>query len=218
MELSADPMTARQSPRDRLLKAARAVLDRDGLEGLTLRAIAREAGVSHGAPLRHFDDLAALLTALAAEGFRELKAEVTRSVEADEVARGSAGTNPGAISGTDPRAAAEARLLSAGAGYLRFATRNAGVFGLMFRPEMLHTSDGDYQTAGAESFDQLLQLVRTAQDVGWHPDQPTDQLAAMLWANVHGIAQLWLHGALQAVVAVDSIEDLVTVFMRVGLD
>lgn len=200
------------------MDAARAVLDRDGLEGLTLRAIAREAGVSHGAPLRHFDDLAALLTALAAEGFRQLRDEVTRSIEASETAEGPAGTNLGARSGINPRAAAEARVLGAGAGYLRFATGNAGVFGLMFRPEMLRTSDPDYQTAAGESFDQLLQLVRAAQDVGWQADQPTDQLAAMLWANVHGIAQLWLHGVLQAVVAVDDVEELIGVFIRVGLD
>lgn len=203
-------MTAKQSSRDKLLGAARTVLDRDGLEGLTLRAIAREAGVSHGAPLRHFDDLASLLTALAAEGFRELKAEVARSVEASETSDAS--------TGSDPRVRAEARLLGAGAGYLRFATGNPGVFSLMFRSEMLHISDPGYQTAGAESFQQLLQLVRAAQHEGWHPDQPSDQLAGMLWANVHGIAQLWLHGALQAVVAVDSVEELIGVFKRLGLD
>ena len=45
---------------------------RDGLEGLTLRAIARQAGVSHGAPLRHFPSLASLLAALAADGFDRL--------------------------------------------------------------------------------------------------------------------------------------------------
>src|SRR6201985_1554651 len=53
-----------------LLKAAEKVLERDGLQGLTLRAVAREAGVSHAAPTHHFGDLTGLVSALAAIGFR----------------------------------------------------------------------------------------------------------------------------------------------------
>src|SRR4030081_2168350 len=55
---------------DALLKAAERVLERDGLAGLTLRAVAREAGVSHAAPTHHFGDLTGLLSELAAIGFR----------------------------------------------------------------------------------------------------------------------------------------------------
>src|SRR3979409_2673948 len=54
-----------------LLKAAEKVLERDGLQGLTLRVVAREAGVSHAAPTHHFGDLAGLLSELAAIGFRQ---------------------------------------------------------------------------------------------------------------------------------------------------
>src|SRR5438132_5555191 len=54
-----------------LLKAAERVLERDGLAGLTLRAVAREAGVSHAAPTHHFGDLTGLLSELAAIGFRQ---------------------------------------------------------------------------------------------------------------------------------------------------
>src|ERR1700710_1921232 len=53
-----------------LLKAAERVLERDGLAGLTLRAVAREAGVSHAAPTHHFSDLTGLVSELAAIGFR----------------------------------------------------------------------------------------------------------------------------------------------------
>src|SRR5512139_1646614 len=56
--------------RDALLQAAERVLERDGLPGLTLRAVAREAGVSHAAPTHHFGDLTGLLSELAAIGFR----------------------------------------------------------------------------------------------------------------------------------------------------
>src|SRR4051795_7499398 len=57
-----------------LLKAAEKVLERDGLQGLTLRAVAREAGVSHAAPTHHFGDLAGLVSELAAIGFRQFNA------------------------------------------------------------------------------------------------------------------------------------------------
>src|SRR5437899_11099004 len=56
---------------DALLEAAERVLERDGLAGLTLRAVAREAGVSHAAPTHHFGDLTGLVSELAAIGFRQ---------------------------------------------------------------------------------------------------------------------------------------------------
>src|SRR5947199_4185621 len=59
---------------DALLEAAERVLERDGLAGLTLRAVAREAGVSHAAPTHHFGDLTGLVSELAAIGFRMFNA------------------------------------------------------------------------------------------------------------------------------------------------
>ena len=63
--------------RDALLEAAERVLERDGLSGLTLRAVAREAGVSHAAPTHHFGDLTGLVSELAAIGFRQFNAAMT---------------------------------------------------------------------------------------------------------------------------------------------
>src|SRR5260221_11170030 len=60
--------------REALLKAAERVLERDGLAGLTLRAVAREAGVSHAAPTHHFRDLTGFVSELAAIGFRQFNA------------------------------------------------------------------------------------------------------------------------------------------------
>ena len=62
--------------REALLRTAEAMLERDGLAKLTLRAVAREAGVSHAAPSHHFSDLAGLLSALAAVGFRRFAAQM----------------------------------------------------------------------------------------------------------------------------------------------
>src|SRR6202012_6055245 len=79
--------------RDALLKAAERVLERDGLAGLTLRAVAREAGVSHAAPTHHFRDLTGLVSELAAIGFRQFNAAMAAaSASTDRLERGIART------------------------------------------------------------------------------------------------------------------------------
>ena len=56
-----------------MLQAAKRILERDGIPGLTLRAAARQAGVSHAAPKNHFGDLRGLLSELAAVGFERFR-------------------------------------------------------------------------------------------------------------------------------------------------
>ena len=82
--------------RDALLQAAERVLERDGLAGLTLRAVAREAGVSHAAPTHHFGDLTGLVSELAAIGFRQFNAAM---VAAGAHRRLAAGEGDGAGQG-----------------------------------------------------------------------------------------------------------------------
>jgi AcrR family transcriptional regulator len=166
--------------RDHLVATARRLLDAEGLEPLTLREIARRGGLSHGAPLRHFPSLATLLSAVAAQGFRELRQSVGSAV-------GEAPTGASPVE----------RLAAAGRGYVRFALGSPGVFALMFRPERLDPSDAGYHEAGTAAFDQLRQLVSAAQASGFLPGVSTMHLAAVVWASVHGLAQLWLQGALQ---------------------
>src|SRR3981189_2667873 len=74
--------------RDALLKAAETVLERDGLAGLTLRAVAREAGVSHAAPTHHFGDLTGLVSELAAIGFPRFYAPMAVAGAAEGPGRG----------------------------------------------------------------------------------------------------------------------------------
>src|SRR5215472_8531110 len=62
------------SLREAMLRAAESILERDGIRGLTLRAAAREAGVSHAAPKNHFGDVMGLLSDLAAVGFARFRA------------------------------------------------------------------------------------------------------------------------------------------------
>jgi AcrR family transcriptional regulator len=186
------------TPRERLLQAARDVVAADGLEGLTLRAIARHAGVSHGAPLRHFPSLAALLAALAAEGFTGLMATIDAVLAAadDEAAAQGRTVTP------------RQRVAIAGQAYVRFALAEPGVYSVMFRQERVDVTDEAYLLQGFAAFQQLVDLVAAAQRDGWRPDDDTTELAAVHWANVHGLADLSLHGSLVAVVGPDAAERL----------
>src|SRR5258708_17064316 len=103
--------------RDGLLEGAESILIRQGIEGLTLRASAREAGVSHAAPKNHFGDLSGLLSELAARGFDRLSASM--------LAQTNDGQKP------------SERMSAIGRGYVDFARTNPALFLLMFRSERL---------------------------------------------------------------------------------
>src|SRR5438128_2323529 len=100
--------------REALLIAAEKLLREHGLAALTLRAIAREAGVSHGAPAHHFEDLSALLSDLAAVGFLRLVEQLEAALKARDKTRFPV-----------PKA------------YVQFAVDNPALFSLMFREERL---------------------------------------------------------------------------------
>jgi AcrR family transcriptional regulator len=193
--------------RARLLDAARDVVAGDGLEGLTLRAIARRAGVSHGAPLRHFPTLAALLAAVAADGFARLVAMIDDHLDAAERLAATQRTRLSAVE----------RIAVAGQGYLDFARSDPGVFEVTFRRERVDVSDADYRTQGYRSFRQLVTLVEAAQAEGWHADRPADALARVLWAHVHGLAMLSLHGAFDGIDRDDALDDLHQLSLELSL-
>jgi AcrR family transcriptional regulator len=174
---------------DRLVEAAEAILAEEGLEALTLRAIARRAGVTHGAPLRHYPSLAALLSEVAARGFRALVA----AVEAAETA-------------LPPGADGPARLAAAARAYVGCAVARPGVFALMFRPELLDVAAPRFARDSQAAFAQLERAVRAAQDGGWRTAAPTRRLAGALWASIHGFASLWTQGAYQGVVRAPSLD------------
>jgi AcrR family transcriptional regulator len=198
---------ASTSPRERLLQAARDVVAADGLEGLTLRAIARRAGVSHGAPLRHFPTLASLLAAVAADGFTRLMAAIDARVAAAERASEAAGVN------LDPRL----RLAVAGRAYVAFARAEPGIYAVMFRPDRVDVTDRDYVRHGGAAFRQLVTMVEAVQAAGWRSTDRPEELAAVLWSNVHGVAELTLHGALPGVVGEHGPERVPALFSELVL-
>ena len=183
--------TASAAPlRQRLIDVTVELVDREGIESLTLRRIARRAGVSHGAPLRHFDSLSDLLSEVAAHGFRLLSARID-----DYTGALPAG------------ASASRRLGAAGRGYVHVAVENPGLFALMFRPDRLDCTNPRYRLDADAAFEQLLGHVRTAQLAGWQADRDTRLLSGIVWSSVHGLAALWSQGAMQGPVPDASLDD-----------
>ena len=176
----------------RLVDQALALLREEGLESLSLRRIARRAGVSHGAPQRHFDGLAGLLSQVAAHGFSLLSCAIEEG--AGRLAPGS-----------DP----VARLAAAGRAYVEVAVANPALFALMFRPEDLDMQATDLARESKAAFEALLRHVRAAQDTGWQVGRDTRLLAGCVWAAVHGLAVLWAQGALSGPVPRASLDDAV---------
>src|SRR5260370_40869028 len=117
--------------RDALLEAAESILIREGIQGLTLRASAREAGVSHAAPKNHFGDVSGLLSELAALGFDRLSASM--------LAETNDGQKP------------SERMRAIGRGYVDFARTNPALFLLMFLSERLDFSRPALVEAGKEA-------------------------------------------------------------------
>ena len=185
---------------ERLVEEAEALLAEAGIEALTLRGVAARAGVTHGAPLRHYASLTALRSELARRGFERLTASVGMA---------AAAVPPGG--GTAARLAACARA------YLSAAVANPGLFALMFRPELLDVHHAGFARASAGAFDQLLGHVRAAQDAGWHVDRDSRRLAGVLWSAIHGLAGLWAQGAYAAVVPETTLEEALAITLDLVL-
>ena len=160
---------------DALLKAAEAVLERDGVQGLTLRAAAREAGVSHAAPTHHFGDMTGLLSELAAVGFRRFGTALREAAS--------------------QQGSAHARLDAMGMAYVTFARKHPDLFMLMFRSERLDFDRPALKEAMLESNAALARGVGAQLGEPLTPGRLTlGQAAEMVraWSLVHGFAVLLL--------------------------
>ncbi|HEY8338179.1 MAG TPA: WHG domain-containing protein [Tardiphaga sp.] len=163
-----------------LLTAAKRVAEREGLQGLTLRAVAREAGVSHAAPAHHFGDVTGLISELAAVGFKKFSAELA-------AAAGAA---------TSPDGAAEGRAQA----YVAFARDNPCLFQLMFRAERLDHTRPALRQAAENAFVALAKTVGARRHEEVSPQHLTLAQAAdiaRIWSMVHGFAMLYLDGRLR---------------------
>lgn len=151
-----------------ILDAAERRLQAGGLKAVTIRACARDAGVSPAAPVHHFGSLKGLMSALAARGFGQLVARL----DAEASARGCA---------------AEAAVL-VGA-YVGYAVSVPGMFDLMWRDDLLNPDDRDLTEARRAALARLRDLSRRGAREG-----DARREAIRTWSLAHGLATLLLHG------------------------
>jgi AcrR family transcriptional regulator len=165
--------------RNALVRSALAIIERDGVDALSLRAVAADVGVSHAAPAHHFGTLKALRSALAAIGYE-------RFAGAMRDRRSAAPPDPPA----QMRAAAE--------GYLAFAVANPALFRLMFSADRLDWSDAALIAEARLARQQLEEICAPAAErLGIGGDAAARQaLERLVWSDIHGRAHLTIDGQL----------------------
>lgn len=162
--------------RQALLEASLALISEEGFGALSLREVARRAGVTHAAPYRHFADKEALLAAVAEQGFVTMTARMKERMARE--------TTP------------EGRLIACGVAYVLFAMEHSAHFRVMFGPHFtqplhLGASEGD-----TDAFGLLVAAITECQRAGAVGKGVPRELALTCWSLVHGLASLLVDGKL----------------------
>lgn len=162
-----------------LVEASLDLIEKEGMDALTLREVARRLGVSHAAPTHHFADKSALLTALAAQGFCRFADAMIHAAEQ---------------AGDDPIQ----RLKAIGMAYVVCAVDRPQQFRLMFGSGIQDTSDDvELLSESSRTFSVLTDVVDEVM-VSRGERDPRNALVtvAAAWSIVHGLATLWIDGRL----------------------
>ncbi|GAB2869391.1 TetR/AcrR family transcriptional regulator [Streptomyces deserti] len=180
--------------RSALLTSAERTLREKGAGALSLRELAREVGVSHAAPGRHFKDKQALLNALALSGYDRL-AQALNAAD-------------------DPALPLEPRLTALARAYLRFAIDNAELLELMYARK--HDPDASEQMAAAvdRAIGPLSRVLADAQRRGEIIEGDPERLNLVTGAGLHGLAAFTAAGMLAPEEALTAIEDLVRTLLH----
>ncbi len=152
-----------------LVEAGLALLQEEGLQGVTLRRIAARAGVSHAAPAHHFDGLPGLLTAMAIRAHLLFTAHIDRAGGTSDPFEG---------------------LAAVCSGYLEFAGQHAGLFQLMFVEPAVRRDDPAFMEASGGSYAVLRAACLPFAASG----EPDPEIELTVWSLVHGYAVLELEG------------------------
>jgi AcrR family transcriptional regulator len=161
-----------------LLKAVESAVAECGVSGVSLRDVARRAGVSHSAPAHHFGSKAGLLTAFATTGYELLADSVLTEVALSRPADG-----PG-------------ELAAIGRGYVSFAIAHPSHFEVMFRLDVLNPDDPEFVAASEAAYALLTETIERCRAAGRLHGRPAEVVAVSAWSLVHGLAALWLSGRL----------------------
>ena len=179
-----------------LLDRAEVTLRERGVEGLSLRELARDVGVSHAAPRRHFADRRQLLDALAGAGFERLGRELRHALD-----RADAGFAD--------------RLVAAGRAYVLFATRDAALLEVMFAGKH-RDPEGPLRDAADNAFAPLLALVVEGQEQGRLQAGDPVRTGMVVFAALQGLASLANGGMLDPALLDDFAEEAVTRLVRLA--
>jgi AcrR family transcriptional regulator len=158
-----------------LLQEAVRVIQAHGVELLTLRSVGERLGVSRTALYRHFSDKAALLGAVAAEGFRTLRLELL-------AAWGSGGVQA---------------FEDMGMAYVRFAVAHPSHYRVMFGGFVKGHTDPEFVAEATGAFQALVDAIIALQQSGAMRGDDPLQMARFIWAVVHGLAMLAINGQIE---------------------
>lgn len=164
--------------RQALLDAAMEVVRERGVEGLTLREVARRADVSHAAPYHHFQDKGALIASIAVDGFERFTASLSDARDRTEGSHLD-------------------RIRAEGSAYVRFAFEEPDRFKLMWRPELRGTDDTEVDEVGMRSYRVLIDEVEAGQREGEIRAGDPGSLSLAAWSAVHGLSMILVDGPLR---------------------
>ncbi|MFI5541248.1 TetR/AcrR family transcriptional regulator [Nocardia sp. NPDC051900] len=181
--------------RAELLQRAEATLRESGVDGLSLRRLARDVGVSHAAPTRHFKDKQALLDAIAVSGFQRLAAALAHTAAADS---------------------ADGHIRALARTYLHFATENSALVALMFARRHSPAAGDAMSRAVDAAFATPVALITEAQKRGEVIDGDPRRIALSAVAALQGLATFVGSGVIAAETA-DELVDETTTHMIEGL-
>jgi len=163
-----------------LVERGTEMLAEGGVDALSLRELARDLGVSHGAPSRHFPDKQALLDGLAINGFEALR---------DELAA--------ALLAAGPDATFIDKLTALAAVHVRFAVRNTALLTVMFAAKHSLQAPAELRAAAERAFAAPLAAIGRGQEHGEVVAGPIEEIGTTILATIHGFAALLAGGLIE---------------------
>jgi AcrR family transcriptional regulator len=179
-----------------LLERAERMLRQEGVEGISLRELARQAGVSHGAPRSHFVDRQALLDALAERGFDRLTAQVEHEA-----------SSPGSFA---------EKLVRVGHAYVEFGVDDAALMELMFAGKV-NGGPGPLQYAAARLFGAFDQMLGSDPSADRQPGDPRYRFNLLFAATMQGTATLLAAGRVSRSDGETLVDDAIEILLNSAL-
>ena len=159
-----------------LIQAGVKILAREGVSGLSLRKVAKQAGVSHAAPYSHFADKQALIAAISTEGFKQFHVQIEEIISVNK-------NNPAAL------------LVETAWAYMQFALNEPDRFKLMFSSVLEKEKEyPDYVQYSQQNFSQIVEIVKICQAEKILRTDSPELTTVSVWSAVHGLIMLILEG------------------------